>query len=863
MGNFIKLSGHNELISTENFEYYRVISGSALIFLSKVDSNRLHGRKFYIDEVNCKDNINIPAIYSRNPVEEKAWCTVISPLNEVVIEVLDADNIDGICRAYGKRFSLNVDNQVELEDELIEGIERKIFTEEVRVYKNLEEERKNLNRSLNGIYNFFYKDKGMQVNANSPSNLYNSVEFLCKKNKIAIVPYEKLIENCGRTFKLSDISRMSGFMIREVYLEENWYKNNSGSILAYKLEEADECIPIACYWNNNIYNEYDFQSNSYRKIDSKLNDSYIKNAYMIYKPLPNKKLTFVDLIKFTTSTLKLKDIVSIIILSLIIMVIQLIIPVLYETLYNTYIPMGLSNALVQLGLLAFAMGISNIFFTIYKGYVQFKTTICMELTLQNAVYNRLFNLKGHVYKDYECADLVRRTVSITGIIRRLASSILSSFLPLILSFVYIVFMNRYSSEYTKIGVLYVFAEFMIILLLGLKQVKYSNELVELKTESSSFLYQLLGGIEKIRIAGREDVAASNYYDIYIKIRNLTKKKFEYKNIGNCIKSLMSALFVIIIYFQVVKSNNNLRLGTLLSFIAIYSIFSNTVLQICDEVINVGELLPEIKRNKIFFDEFDEQSGNNGNVIRITGEIELNNVCFSYSNSQENILNNLSMKIKNGEYIGIVGPSGSGKSTLLNLLLGFNKPSSGKIYYDNKDIDLLDKIELRRQLGVVLQNGDLIAGSIYENIAISSSEVTKEEAKQEYKRVNQVVKYVGLEEDIKAMPMGLQTIISEGSGGISGGQKQRILIARAIFNNPKILLFDEATSALDNISQQVVCDNLEKLNATRIVIAHRLSTVKKCDKIFVLNDGEIIESGSYDELINKKGYFYELVQRQIA
>lgn len=863
MGEIIKLSGYNELISKEKHEYYKIVSGTALIFLSKVDKEGQHGRKFYIDEVNSSDNVYIPALYNRNDAEGRAWSILISPLNDVDIEVIKDENVDEVCRVYGKRLLLNVDTQAELEDELIETIERKLFTEEVRVYKNLEEERKILNRSLLGIYSFFNKDNSMKDGGNSPSNLYNSVEFLCKKNRIPIVPYERLIESCGRTFKLTDISRMSGFMIREVYLEENWYKSDSGLILAYKIEEGDECIPVACYRNNNSYYEYDFQSNSYRKIDCKINESYIKNAYMLYKPLPNKKLTFMDLLKFTISTLRLKDIVSIIMLSFIIMVIQLIIPVLYETLYNKYIPMGLRSALVQLGLLAFAIGISNIFFTIYKGFVQFKTNICMEFTLQNAVFHRLFNLKGNIYKNYECADLVRRTTSITGIIRRISSSILSSFIPLILSFVYIVFMNRCSPKYTRIGIAYIFVEFMIILLLGFKQVKYSNKLVELRTESSSFLYQLLGGIEKIRIAGREEVAALNYYNRYIKIRNLTKKKFEYKNIGNCMKNLMSSLFMIIIYFQAANSNSNVKLGTLISFLAIYSMFSNTILQICDEVINLGELYPEIKRNKIFFVEVEEQSSSNGDVSKVTGEIEVNNVSFAYSNLQQNILNNLSMKIKSGEYVGIVGASGSGKSTLLSLLLGFNKASSGKIYYDNKDIDMLDKIELRRQLGVVLQNGELIAGSIYENIAISGSEVTQEEAKIEAKKVNEVVKYVGLEEDIKAMPMGLQTLIAEGSGGISGGQKQRILIARAIFNNPKILIFDEATSALDNISQKIVCDNLEKLNVTRIVIAHRLSTVKNCDKIYVLEQGEIVEAGSYDELINKKGFFYELVNRQIA
>ena len=182
-------------------------------------------------------------------------------------------------------------------------------------------------------------------------------------------------------------------------------------------------------------------------------------------------------------------------------------------------------------------------------------------------------------------------------------------------------------------------------------------------------------------------------------------------------------------------------------------------------------------------------------------------------------------------------------------------AEGKIYYDGRDIDSLDKRELRKKFGVVLQEGGLISGSIYENITITAPSAR-------LKRVKEVVREVGLEEDIKAMPMGLHTVLSENSGTISGGQKQRILIARAIVGKPKIIFFDEATSALDNVTQSMVVETLEKLKATKIVIAHRLSTVVNCDRILVLEHGELVEEGSYQELMDKKGRFYELAIRQI-
>jgi ATP-binding cassette subfamily C protein len=241
---------------------------------------------------------------------------------------------------------------------------------------------------------------------------------------------------------------------------------------------------------------------------------------------------------------------------------------------------------------------------------------------------------------------------------------------------------------------------------------------------------------------------------------------------------------------------------------------------------------------------------------LLGEIEVNHVSFSYSEDGPTVLKDVSFRIKPGEYIGIVGSSGCGKSTLLKLLLGFETPQSGRVYYDGRDIDSIDKRELRKRLGVVLQNGGLITGSIYDNVTITTPYATKEQ-------VEQAIRDVGLEKDIAGMPMGLHTVLSEGEGSVSGGQRQRILIARAIVGQPKILYFDEATSALDNATQAAVCEGLENLYVTRVAIAHRLSTIMHCDRIFVMDDGKIVEEGTYEQLMEKQGLFYRLASRQMT
>lgn len=226
--------------------------------------------------------------------------------------------------------------------------------------------------------------------------------------------------------------------------------------------------------------------------------------------------------------------------------------------------------------------------------------------------------------------------------------------------------------------------------------------------------------------------------------------------------------------------------------------------------------------------------------------------FRYGDGPE-ILKDVSFSIRPGGYIALVGPSGSGKSTLFRLLLGFEKPSSGSIYYDAQDLADLDLDALRRQLGVVLQSGQLASGDVFTNI-VGTSHLTLDDAWA-------AARMVGLDEDIEQMPMGMHTLIGEGASTISGGQRQRILIARAIAHRPRIIYFDEATSALDNRTQAIVTESLGKLKATRIVIAHRLSTVVNADRILVLQDGRIVQNGNYKKLLGEPGPFAELAKRQ--
>ena len=426
----------------------------------------------------------------------------------------------------------------------------------------------------------------------------------------------------------------------------------------------------------------------------------------------------------------------------------------------------------------------------------------------------------------------------------------------IFSLLYLWKMFGYMKELAKLSLIMVLIFMVLIGFIGYRQLKYEGEKMELDGKIASIMYQFLSGISKIRIAGIENRALYEYLKPYSKSREINIRK-EKMSVGvNALVGAAPVMFAMVLYYVVIKKSIPVTVGSFMGFMTAFGSFSGSMMQMVSSFLQCNAVIPAYERCKPILcclPEYEEDAILPG---KLTGDIEVNNVTFSYNPDAEPVLKDLSFHIKEGEYIGIVGSSGCGKSTLLKLLLGFEKPQQGKIYYDGKDIDSMDKRELRKKFGVVLQDGKLISGSIYDNIVITAPSATM-------KRVEQVVREVGLEEDIKQMPMGLHTILSENSGTISGGQQQRILIARAIVGRPKILFFDEATSALDNVTQAMVCESLSRLHSTRMVIAHRLSTVMDCDRIFVMDGGSIVEQGSYRELMEQKGLFYELAKRQMA
>jgi ATP-binding cassette subfamily C protein len=390
------------------------------------------------------------------------------------------------------------------------------------------------------------------------------------------------------------------------------------------------------------------------------------------------------------------------------------------------------------------------------------------------------------------------------------------------------------------------------------QLRPQRGVLALQAKTAGLVLQFLSSVAKLRVAAAEAPAFALWARHFGAQRRL---EYRVRRIANWIAAFNAAFPVaaLILLFwtalAMIGRPDGLRTGDFLAFLAAFGECSSAMLATSGAILAALSTVPLYEQAKPILRALPEVDVGKTDPGTLSGDIEIRRAHFRYQADGPLALRDVSLHVRAGEFVALVGPSGSGKSTLLRLLLGFETLESGTIAYDGQDIAGLDVQALRRQMGVVLQNGRIMSGDIYTNI-VGSAPLSMEEAWE-------AARMAGFADDIRAMPMGMYTVLSEGASTLSGGQRQRLMIARAIVSRPRILLFDEATSALDNRTQATVSQSLERLAATRIVIAHRLSTIVNADRIHVLDHGRLVQSGSYEELLHADGLFAELARRQIV
>ena len=650
--------------------------------------------------------------------------------------------------------------------------------------------------------------------------------------------------------QLEYLMRPYGIMRRTVHLEKGWYKDAIGAMLATKKESGEVVALIPTGLSG--YSYFDGAIGKRIKISRKNEDLFDPEAIAFYKPFPLKKIGIPSLMKYILETLSLADLILFGLATLAATLVGMLTPKINHIIFSNVIENESMQLFFSVTVFLVCVSITMLLIGILKSLLMARINTKISLAVEAATMMRVMSLSPSFFKQYSAGELSGRAQYIGSLCNMLISTVLSTGLTSVFSLIYITQIFAYAPTLVVPALAIILATILFSLISSFVQMHISKSRMELSTKEGGMQYAMITGIQKIKLSGAEKRAFARWANLYAKGAEFSYNPPTFLKINGVISMAISLVGTFVMYWAALESG--IGVADYYAFNTAYGMVSGAFMSLASIALTVAQIKPIMDMAKPILDAVPEIAENKQVVTKLSGGIELNNVSFRYTETMPNVLEDFSLKIKAGQYVAIVGTTGCGKSTLMRVMLGFETPQKGAVYYDGKDLATLDLKSLRRNIGTVMQNSKLFSGDVYSNIVIAAPWLTMDEAWE-------AAEMAGIAEDIRHMPMGMHTIISEGAGGISGGQRQRLAIARAIAPKPKVLMFDEATSALDNITQKQVSDSLEKLKCTRIVIAHRLSTIRACDRIIVLDKGKIIEDGTYDELIAKNGFFAELVERQ--
>lgn len=709
--------------------------------------------------------------------------------------------------------------------------------------------------ALADIYSVF---EGKKYRLDAPQSAIQAYFAIC----------ERVLEASGIVFKMPQISEPEAYSnyhtltntiakssqcrTRRVQLETDWWKNDSGPLLSFRMSDG---MPVALLPRKN-FGGYDYiEPETLKKIrvTEKNITQFLPLAYFFYRTLPNKKLNWRLVLKFSLKRM-FSDARRIIFMQLLIGTLGLIVPIATGVIFDSVIPNADINRLTQFALAllvnVFAITLFNIAQVI--GVIRFQFR--MNIALQSGVWDRLLRLPASFFRSFTAGDLAFRSSAIDRIQQTITSTLMLSIVSGLFSVLTLGLMFYYDALIALGAVALVLIVAVINIFATLIQLKYQRKMLKIQSRLSGLLLQLLTSISKLRVANCEARAFSLWSEkftlrakLYMKARNIIIRL-------GVFQSTFAVIITATLFIMVMGRGEALSFGSFIALNAAFAQFFTAVLSMTGAVSEIIQIVPLYERSKPILDATPEPEYEKTYPAMLQGNIDLKHVIFRYEKDAPLVFKDLTLRINSGEFVAIVGPSGVGKSTILRMLLGFETPESGAIYYDQHDLKSLNIPALRHKVGVVLQNSMLTPGTIFENIA--GSRLTTE------KDVLEILELVGLRKDIEAMPMKLNTIMTESGKTLSMGQRQRLMIARALLPRPTILFLDEATSAVDNLTQAKIYESLCQLNITRVVIAHRLSTIRNTDKIFVIDHGEVVQTGTYDTLIKEEGLFQRLAQRQM-
>ena len=681
------------------------------------------------------------------------------------------------------------------------------------------------------------------------------------ENAVTISP--ELAKNLSQRDLIKRLVQKGNMSLREVTLPEGWHTHDCGTLIGYygPKKELAAIMPVdeASYRMVTVSHPEGFAVTD--SIAAELDAS----AFQCYANFPTTKLTVKDLLLFIIRRCWKNDYFTIIAISFFAGLIPLATPVITETIFSDIIPLRDRQSLAAVAQVMIVAGFTTAGMALARSIAVMRITSHVDLNVEAALWNRLLSLPVSFFRRFQSGEILQRMNGIEAIKSLITGDFVAQVFNTVFSFWSLFLMAWYSFQLTVEAIIVWLIYFVVVAFIYRRLINFQTNLIKAANKTSGLVQQIFNGLEKFRLHGAEEQAFYLWSRVFGEQWKWKLKLRWQSNYSAIICSVQPFILTMLLYYTAVygltetdaagRVIKSMDYAKFLAFQAAFSSFNATLTSLIPLAAKFFTIRPHIDNLRPIIEELPEMSEEKADSRPLTGAMKISHLSFSYREDLPLVLDDISFKVKPGEKLAIVGRSGCGKTTLMRLLLGMEKPVSGAVYYDGQDLSTLNLPSVRCQLGVVMQNGQLMTGDIFSNI-IGSTSLTLDDAWDAAEKA-------GIAEDIRQMPMGMHTIISEGSTNISGGQRQRLLIARAIVNHPAIIVLDEATSALDNRTQAIVQESLDKMQTTMLIVAHRLSTIRNADHIIVLDEGKLVEEGTYDELVKMNGIFTAMVNRQIA
>jgi len=669
--------------------------------------------------------------------------------------------------------------------------------------------------------------------------------------------------------RLTGLLAATRLRTRKVLLRGRWWRVEGAALLGWLGEERQPValLPTAC--------GFDMVGATGRtRVTAEIADRLAPEALHVYRPLPARALAAAEALRFPLRGLG-RDGLRLLLCGLGGALLALLVPVATGFLFDDVIPRADHRQLAFLvaGLVAAAIG--GAAFDLVKTLAVLRLESRIDGVMQAAFMDRLLALPVGFFRRFTAGDLADRTLGLQSVREILAASTLSGLLGAVFGLVSLGLLIAYDGRLALLAGGLALLSALVTGALSYGQLRHEREHIRRQGRLDGLVLQLIVGIGKLRVAGAEPRAMAQWARGFTaqKARAVAAQRY-----GNALETFHAAfptLASVAVFAAVALLMDSdakqqalqalaatpgtdapapFSTGSFLAFTTAFGQLLAALTAMAHALTRSLSVLPLLERTRPILDTAPEVPGGRDAPGDLAGGVTLSRVAFRYAPDAPRVLHDLSLSIAPGEFVAIVGASGSGKSTVLRLLLGFERPDQGEVFFDGRAAERLDLAAVRRQIGVVLQNGRITAGSLFQNI-VGTAPLGLDDAWH-------AARLVGLDQDIEQMPMGMHTVLMDGGGTLSGGQRQRLMIARALVHRPRILLLDEATSALDNRTQAVVTASLARLSVTRVVIAHRLSTIRDVDRVFVLDGGTLVQSGRCDELMAVDGPFRTLANRQL-